>query len=1474
MTTLFRDKKIKRPLATLLALVVCLGVFQFNALASEDEAEDDSSVSDNFHGGSGDSEISLLSDPSGGGETLSATQAEDDAEADTGDDEEDVFVGIKAEDVTVSFGDSTFDLMNDVRARNEAGEALTVVVSDDGGFDIHVIGEYTVTYQTEDGVYNARRIVTIVPSPFPYDKQPASAQEVLDIVESFNNALESLGEDDELPALPKWKEAVDADWLPLGWTQIMHTDPDTGAVYWSLQIGAMSISPFLAPVAGDIDVAFDDAMTPSNPTNYHTYDTYTSSAGAAPSTLDVPLRITVQVQNLTDAAIVVPIDCNIGHNIGLIAGETAAKYFDYSTYNSADANVIQMVDSVTSDGTQVTIKLKDNIPIGTSCTVYLSFAYNTQYNRAGTRVAPHTTENPWYLWDNISAQVVVASTSTPVGAVVNGGSVRTTAQNNKPISWSRLNPTTANATQGSFMSLRVHLKNNYYYQASQNYPTTLTLKFPKSITNFTTLAGFTQDNTDPANTILRRTFTSDETAGGWSTKDNTSGGKDTGSWFQADMVFELPATYPLGTNNLTVSAVYEYSYVGDYNAGGTIIQRSTPSSISYSVVAPLAFDYYCQTTHTTGWDAQYLSVSGLDTSDYSDRTVYALGYSAYGNGINSKNQGASPVKNMKLTLNNSTHTTHKLNFYRITLGATKEASTTGWTQYAYTINFHDGHTISGTYAPSGTATHVSTFIFSNDADELAHGYITSVEVVPMGASALVTTQQGQLLPKNGFYLSYTIQGWSGKQWPNGSPMVPYTEVQNNWTLTYLDETNSSFPVTQNKTGRTFSHYYAEKGVAALAQMVKTDAATTKQPGQTLDYEIQGFSNPYHSAASTGGQYGWIQPQITIRVEKHLTMNSWGDVTLTDQGGGTGTTANVEVDNLGSDGNYNYIRFRTTTPYATSRAALVRFKIPITFLIDTSALAGSYTIPAVVVSSGDTSQVVHTSGSDGVYPSTDTGAQSFYNLSTHYYFVNSKSATEAVHDGYTIGTVVGMTPSTQIHSLKNDPSVNGGWTSDPISGADFEETVQVKLLLSNGSNIAVNDIKLYDIVPYSGYNVGGTQTCTGQISFQGVDDSALPAASTVYYYVGSNPPALTAITTIDPINDADWYEASALVSNGYTLDDVTAFYVDYGTPLAAGASLEIIMKFKTPDRTKPPQVVYNLFQYMYTPNDGTGVSKNSQSSVHGFSTLYLFVVYQPNDVTQGGPGSTKADAMPAGTDALKGAGEIRYVTTDIPKRPGYTFVGWNSLQNGTGITYSASDPLVMDSLITNMTDLETYNLYAQWTPNVYTLYFDKNGGSQTSDPNPTSKKVTFDTAIGTLPKGDNAPHRSNATFMGWVRVTTPPKYEEVFETDIWTYPGDQTVYALWLKYPNEPNGGIYEGPDMDRIESNPWPLGEDALLGNETNPAAEENALDNHVDNEYVGDDDLYNPETGGNKAGLFEISIAACLTASAFFTLKRKKKKK
>ena len=111
------------------------------------------------------------------------------------------------------------------------------------------------------------------------------------------------------------------------------------------------------------------------------------------------------------------------------------------------------------------------------------------------------------------------------------------------------------------------------------------------------------------------------------------------------------------------------------------------------------------------------------------------------------------------------------------------------------------------------------------------------------------------------------------------------------------------------------------------------------------------------------------------------------------------------------------------------------------------------------------------------------------------------------------------------------------------------------------------------------------------------------------------------------------------------------------------------------------------------------------------------------------------------------------------RDGYAFAGWlMAPDNGARVFENTTVAIASD-----------HTLYACWTPNIYTVTFDAQGGTP---PSPSFTSVTFGTEYGYLVWTS----RTGYTFDGW--FTAPTGGSQVTDSTILTIPSDHTLYAHW------------------------------------------------------------------------------------------------
>lgn len=133
-------------------------------------------------------------------------------------------------------------------------------------------------------------------------------------------------------------------------------------------------------------------------------------------------------------------------------------------------------------------------------------------------------------------------------------------------------------------------------------------------------------------------------------------------------------------------------------------------------------------------------------------------------------------------------------------------------------------------------------------------------------------------------------------------------------------------------------------------------------------------------------------------------------------------------------------------------------------------------------------------------------------------------------------------------------------------------------------------------------------------------------------------------------------------------------------------------------------------------------------------------------------------------------ETKALTANAFSRTGYTFAGWNTQADGNGTFYTDQQS------VSNLTpeNVATFNLYAQWTANQYTVTLDQQIGSGGT----TSVTATFDAAMPDI----TIPTITGYTFGGYYTETNGggTQYYNADGTSArnWDITEATTLYAQW------------------------------------------------------------------------------------------------
>ena len=118
----------------------------------------------------------------------------------------------------------------------------------------------------------------------------------------------------------------------------------------------------------------------------------------------------------------------------------------------------------------------------------------------------------------------------------------------------------------------------------------------------------------------------------------------------------------------------------------------------------------------------------------------------------------------------------------------------------------------------------------------------------------------------------------------------------------------------------------------------------------------------------------------------------------------------------------------------------------------------------------------------------------------------------------------------------------------------------------------------------------------------------------------------------------------------------------------------------------------------------------------------------------------------------------YANLPTPSRAGYTFTGW----------FTATSGGTQRAKTSKVTITANETLYAHWTANTYTVYFNGNGGSASYG----SKTVTYGGTYGSMPTAS----RSAYSFAGWYDGNG----NRIWEASTYNIVGNTTLYAHWTQ----------------------------------------------------------------------------------------------
>ena len=222
---------------------------------------------------------------------------------------------------------------------------------------------------------------------------------------------------------------------------------------------------------------------------------------------------------------------------------------------------------------------------------------------------------------------------------------------------------------------------------------------------------------------------------------------------------------------------------------------------------------------------------------------------------------------------------------------------------------------------------------------------------------------------------------------------------------------------------------------------------------------------------------------------------------------------------------------------------------------------------------------------------------------------------------------------------------------------------------------------------------------------------------------------------------------------------------------------------------PTRSKHNFTGYKLTMdnNDGDAPTSVTQSA-SGFKGIMQMGNFTLNAQWTPWKHTVRYDANAKNDTSVKGipasqsktANVVIKLSSGVPTRNGYTFLGWNTKADGKGTAYAAGATYIHDQ------NGGTVTLYAQWTPWKHTVTYNKNvpasSKSQTVNSLPGNQTKIYDQ---TLTLSNNTPTRTGYAFKEW-NTQADGKGTSYQKGASYTYNrtsdgGTVTLYAIWTSW---------------------------------------------------------------------------------------------
>lgn len=236
-------------------------------------------------------------------------------------------------------------------------------------------------------------------------------------------------------------------------------------------------------------------------------------------------------------------------------------------------------------------------------------------------------------------------------------------------------------------------------------------------------------------------------------------------------------------------------------------------------------------------------------------------------------------------------------------------------------------------------------------------------------------------------------------------------------------------------------------------------------------------------------------------------------------------------------------------------------------------------------------------------------------------------------------------------------------------------------------------------------------------------------------------------------------------NAFPYATYTVSYNANGGSGAPGSQTKTYGSALTLSSTKPTRTGHT-FKNWNTASGGGGTSYNPGGSYTSNSAATLYAQWTANTykITYNANGGSGAPAAQTYTYASSGTVNL---SSTVPTKTGYTFLGWSTSSTATAASYSAGQAW-------NKSNASNYTLYAVWKVNTYTITYDANGGKNA----PEAQSYTY-AESGTITLAATIPTKDKHKFLGWAESATATS-ATILPGDSWSKSTTKnvTLYAVW------------------------------------------------------------------------------------------------